>query len=349
MADSGTYSPETIARRQKIADTLLLQSVKPREIRNPIQGLGQLGEAALAGWEGYRADTEEKAARKEAIAQALQAFGGGGGGAVPNIPIAASGGMPPPTGRGDDPSVKVFESGQPGGGGFNSNDALASPAGKFDPNYADNVRNIERGIAKVESEGSGGYGAVGPTITSGARAGERPLGFVQTLSGNVGPWSKEATGTPATPQQFLNDPELQKTIARDQISKNLQQYGNVADVASMHFAGQPYAQAAGRSDQLGTTVPGYVSRVATAMRTPAAPGAASVPGNAATTGAPDPQSVARITAALNPWTPAPIATASYEMYVPLGSVRYIVLPLLSIPAIMSATPNGLTPAYCVYC
>lgn len=89
MADSGSYSPETIARHQKIADMLLMQSVKPREIRSPIQGLGQLGEAALAGWEGYRADRDEKAARNEALAQALAAFGGGGGQAPAAAPVAA--------------------------------------------------------------------------------------------------------------------------------------------------------------------------------------------------------------------------------------------------------------------
>ncbi len=89
MADSGSYSPETILRHQKIADQLLMQAVKPREIRNPIQGLGQLGEAALAGWEGYRADRDEKTARNEAVAQALAAFGGGGGGQQPVVPAAA--------------------------------------------------------------------------------------------------------------------------------------------------------------------------------------------------------------------------------------------------------------------
>lgn len=83
MADSGTYSPETIARHQKIADTLLLQATKPREIRSRLQGLGQLGESALAGYEGYRADQEEKSAQKEAMATALAAFGGGGAGAAP--------------------------------------------------------------------------------------------------------------------------------------------------------------------------------------------------------------------------------------------------------------------------
>lgn len=107
--ESGSYSPETIARRQKIADLLLLQSLKPREIRNPIQGLGQLGEAALAGWEGYRADNEEKTARKEAIAQAMQAFGGDNAPAAPMpspaAPMAANSSQPPTTLVGNNPQI----------------------------------------------------------------------------------------------------------------------------------------------------------------------------------------------------------------------------------------------------
>ena len=46
---------------------------------------------------------------------------------------------------------------------------------------------------------------------------------------------------------------------------------------------------------------------------------------------------------------APIATALYGTYIPLGSVKNNEIPFLSIPPIISATPIGLAPAYCVYC
>lgn len=74
MADSGEYTPETITSRQKIADQLLLQATKPREIRHWAQGLGQLGEAAFGGWLGYKAEEEQKqgtAAQAAAIASLL--------------------------------------------------------------------------------------------------------------------------------------------------------------------------------------------------------------------------------------------------------------------------------------
>lgn len=90
MADSGTYDPETIARHQKIADALMLQAAKPREIRSRLQGVGQLGEGLLAGIQSGQADKESKDARAAALAQALQAFGGG------QQPTAAPAPMPAP-------------------------------------------------------------------------------------------------------------------------------------------------------------------------------------------------------------------------------------------------------------
>ncbi len=88
MADSGTYDPETIANRQRIADQLLLQAAKPREIRSPLQGLGQLGESAIYGFMSGQDDAERKhgtAAQAAAIAALL----GGAAPAAAAPPIAA--------------------------------------------------------------------------------------------------------------------------------------------------------------------------------------------------------------------------------------------------------------------
>jgi len=46
---------------------------------------------------------------------------------------------------------------------------------------------------------------------------------------------------------------------------------------------------------------------------------------------------------------APIATALYGTYAPLGSVKNNEFPFSSIPPIINATPIGLAPAYWVYC
>lgn len=105
MADSGEYTPETIASRQKIADQLLLQAMKPREIRHWAQGLGQMGEAGLAGWLGYKDEQEQKqgsAAQAAAIAGLLNGGGGGGGGGP--SPMASSAASVPDAGGPPSPS-----------------------------------------------------------------------------------------------------------------------------------------------------------------------------------------------------------------------------------------------------
>ena len=40
-----------------------------------------------------------------------------------------------------------------------------------------------------------------------------------------------------------------------------------------------------------------------------------------------------------------MATAAYDTNVPLGSMIKTLEPFLSTPAIINATPNGLTPEY----
>lgn len=85
MIDSGQYTPETIARKQKIADMLLGDSMKPQKITHWAEGLAQLGRAGIGGYLGGQAEDETKQARAQAVAQALAAFGG----EQPTAPTAA--------------------------------------------------------------------------------------------------------------------------------------------------------------------------------------------------------------------------------------------------------------------
>lgn len=117
MADSGTYDPETVARHQAIAATLLKQATAPREIRSRLQGAGQLGEGLLAGLQSGWADKEAKDSRAEAVAQALAAFGGGGGQAAPaamptpaTAPVGADPSMPSVVASADQSQVPIGSS-----------------------------------------------------------------------------------------------------------------------------------------------------------------------------------------------------------------------------------------------
>lgn len=112
--ESGSYTPETIARRQKMAELLMGGSMKQEPIHHWAQGLAQMGRAALGGYMGYQANEDEKSARKEAIAAALSAFGGGqpDQAAAPMAPGAVAEGTPSsvvPTGAAR--PVQVIENG----------------------------------------------------------------------------------------------------------------------------------------------------------------------------------------------------------------------------------------------
>lgn len=98
MADSGTETPETIARHQKISDLLLMQSMKPREIRSPLQGLGQMGEAGIYGVMSGLEDRKEREGVSAQAAAIASLLNGGQSAAPLASPISAPGGeAAPPT------------------------------------------------------------------------------------------------------------------------------------------------------------------------------------------------------------------------------------------------------------
>lgn len=130
-------------------------------------------------------------------------------------------------------------------------------------NSATKVNSLQdamRRIARNESDGSGGYKAVGPVVTKGMYRGQRALGKYQVMQGNVGPWSKEILGYSVTPQQFYNDPALQEKIVSGKMNQIYKKYGNWSDVASVWFTGQPLSRGANSVDVLGTTGAQYVNK-----------------------------------------------------------------------------------------
>lgn len=140
---------------------------------------------------------------------------------------------------------------------------LWSPMGNFnkvggDTNRATSLEDAKARIARNESEGSGGYQALGPVVTSGQYQGERALGKYQVMPGNLAEWSKEAVGRSVTTTEFMNNPQLQEAIVSDRLTKIFKRYGNWSDVASVWFTGQPLAKGGNKKDVLGTTGRDYV-------------------------------------------------------------------------------------------
>lgn len=109
-----------------------------------------------------------------------------------------------------------------------------------------NVNDAMQRIAKVESQGSGGYNAIGPVVKKGDYKGQKAVGKYQVMQGNIGPWTKEALGQTLTPTQFLNSPQAQDAVARYFLQKAYDKYGTWNDAASVWFTGQPASKAIAR-------------------------------------------------------------------------------------------------------
>lgn len=124
----------------------------------------------------------------------------------------------------------------------------------WNPNWAN-------AIASIESQGSGGYSAVGPRTAKGNRA----YGKYQVMDFNIPAWTKKHLGRELSPEQFLNSPEAQDAVFQGEFGSSVQKYGNPQDAASVWFTGRPASQGAGRSDILGTTGAGYVNKFNAAL------------------------------------------------------------------------------------
>jgi len=138
--------------------------------------------------------------------------------------------------------------------GYSDEDKLQILGISFNEVGGDTDR-IATAIGKFESGGN--YKAIGPDTGNGNRA----YGKYQIMASNIPSWSKEALGYSITPQQFLNNPQLQDKIAKHKMGQYLKQYGTVEDVASVWFSGRPLAKAGNAKDVIGTSVPKYVKNV----------------------------------------------------------------------------------------
>lgn len=116
-------------------------------------------------------------------------------------------------------------------------------------------------IASVESDGSGGYSAIGPKTKKGDRA----YGRYQVMGANIPEWTRQAVGRAMTPQEFLASPEAQDAVFNKIFGGYIEKHGNPQDAASMWFSGRPLAQAGGRQDILGTNPEQYVNKFNSAL------------------------------------------------------------------------------------
>ena len=101
-------------------------------------------------------------------------------------------------------------------------------------------------IADVESGWK--YNARWPRVVSWKYQGERALWKYQVMPSNLPQWSQEAIGRGVTDEYYMNNSYIQDAIAKFQILKIFDKYGNWDDVASVWYSGKPLNKAQKRSD-----------------------------------------------------------------------------------------------------
>lgn len=110
-------------------------------------------------------------------------------------------------------------------------------------------------IASIESDGSGGYAAIGPRD----RRYGRPLGRYQVMEANLPEWSNAALGRTVTADEFLANPDIQDAIFDHRFGGYVDQYGPEG-AARAWFSGEGGMNNMGASDVLGTSNAEYSRR-----------------------------------------------------------------------------------------
>lgn len=261
--DSGSYTPETVERNRKIADQLLLNSVKPRPLRHWAEGLGQLGEAGLAGYLGYKADQEGKAgesAQTAALAKLLN-----GGDATPGATSPAS---VPPQASADTPAPADA----PAPRGIRNNNPLNIEAGGFtqgQPGFA----GTDGRFAKFETPDQGTAAA------SKLLDVYRDKHGLNTVAGIVGRWAPAGDGNNVSAyaanvarQMGIGPNDPIPPEMRPQLIAAMGQHENGRPIAPQAAPGQqPYQVAGPPVAAPGTPQPSPAQAVAGALNGPIGP------------------------------------------------------------------------------
>ncbi len=261
--------PTSVVRESEFAITKKYSQSKlnqiSKEIQHAMNGTGVLSKDAIEAIQGATKELfNSYAANYESFKKQMEGLAARQGMNPENVTFDYSGGLD--NLNGSSGSIRVINGVQYQ---MNPSDGKWYPLTKVGggTNSASSVNSLQdamRRIARNESDGSGGYKAVGPKITNPKSQyyGQRAIGKYQVMQGNIGPWSKEILGYSVTPQQFYNNPQLQDKIVA---GKMMQIYndktkgnGNWADVASVWFTGGPRSTGANKKDVLGTSGAEYV-------------------------------------------------------------------------------------------
>lgn len=254
--DTPYRTPQELARARAFAQALAGNQRAPKDVGEGLNAIGQaLMYRALTG-KADKSEAAQEASRKATVGRIFDALN------AKSVPFPSA----PP------------EPGSEGAASFNT----GMPSSGAGGNYRD-------AIASIESDGNGGYSAIGPTHPKYGRA----LGRYQVMEANLGPWSEKYLGRRVTPDEFLANPAMQDAIFDGEFGNYVQKYGNPQDAASMWFTGLPASEGANKRDVLGTTGSAYVDKFNQALgsNSPASPVQVASLGPVALPGGDDPYSL----------------------------------------------------------
>ena len=132
----------------------------------------------------------------------------------------------------------------------------------FDP--AKDVSRVLEALQLSETEGEEDpYTAEGEEITNPKSMyfGEKALGAYGVMPTNVPEFTKKYGGKELTVEEFKNNPKMQDKVAKQFFLQNFKKYGNLDDVVSLWFTGDPLDEAINRDASDGfLDIKGYRAR-----------------------------------------------------------------------------------------
>lgn len=251
---TGAPTYEQLVARQKIAAALATRNRPyPKTIG---EGLTALGEGLGEGYAFSRAAADEKAYRQQADETVRRLTGEG---ATPAAPRPATGGA---SLESADPATQAYAYAPPDTG------PVFDPA-KLSPEdrqkleqaraYSGSQMPIEEWKQRIARNESGSRKDAYTLVGERSRRGDYPYGKYQVMGENIPKWTKQYVGREMTPEEFLNDPNAQETVANGQGGKYLAKYGPEGAGAAW-FAGEKGMNDPNRKDTLGTHVAEYKRR-----------------------------------------------------------------------------------------
>lgn len=337
MADSATYTPETLQRRYAMAQALLADPKKP--ITHWAEGLNELAKGALGGYQMRNTERLEAKQRGDANAQVMAALGLGGPSASAPLPAGPPSAGPTPAAPTGGPAPQVLGAGgapaTPDAQGVYGADATMMPP-PGGPAMAGGGPNAPRGIrnnnalnleASPFTQGQPGFsgsdGRFGKfdTPENGLAAADKLLASygargINTIPGIINRWAPQSDGNntanyaafvakqagldPAAPVD-LSDPAVRAKIipAMAQFENGKGATGGIGAIAAALNGGPSGAPTAAQAASAGAPPSPAVADVAKTLSAPAGAPAAPLAGPAGVGANPNAKAIAAVLT--SPW------------------------------------------------